>query len=401
MEHQAVLYQPQKLEVMSEQKRPVMSNSIIRLIDGVGVTSVTQEGGVLTVELPRSGFLHGKKGAFLFNLDLACETNEAQLCRGVSGMVFREIRTYVGSELVDACQENTRLIVQHFKHRRSADWFTAHGNQIGYYASATDIDGLGAQTYLMYLPDDHFLANDIDLSNLPNIKIEFEVGTSSTWSTTNTGSNPRTFTISNMKYVAVVDTTKRGPEVQDIHYTSRLVYKKPIASGETTFEWSSQLNASGVRGVEVFFYHTTDLTADSVNDKLWDTQGNSITSAKITVNSAPFSVQNALLLGATNKPLSLHLKKLMDGYGEDNSNHNQYDLLRNDFDAAADGDFVLSFPVAVEVNHREDERLVNKINDNLAISCAMTHASEAGEALVVIHQNRFVRGNINGAVASR
>ena len=64
----------------------LQSNSALRIIKTKAGQTASAENDVLEMVLPRSGYLYGGKSCFQYDLDLACDTNAAELARGVSNM---------------------------------------------------------------------------------------------------------------------------------------------------------------------------------------------------------------------------------------------------------------------------------------------------------------------------
>ena len=244
---------------------------------------------VMTFRLPMSGIL--EKNTFHLKLptNMTISANEAQWAKGVVASCIKKRVIKIGGNVVSEIDEYGKLVVKHMKYNAPQQSLLAKDIIAGYYASATDV----ASADVVFLDDPigkDFLKNSIPLflcRKGAEITIEYHLdGTTNNFTSTNTGSNARTLTITNPQ---VIYRENSCPETiakyqntgMALHFNDYFHQSTAVASGANLATISHQGWEGRLIGSESYLYHDADLANDTDNAKLWKDQINDLTGVKV------------------------------------------------------------------------------------------------------------------------
>lgn len=347
-----------------------------------GGTAIT---GASTVsfQLPNSGYWEGNKAAILYNLTINISSNEAHLARGNAWAPFNQVTVLYNNVAVWTLKDAHIFMVQYMKWRKSADWYGNAGPTIGYYSSATDV-AAAANEYILFLPDECPLSKKLDLSR-GRWALELSInGTTSEWTSTNTGSNARTFSANGFKLIAPVHNNPITSDMAQnvLHYREYRSVPLDVVNGSSTVVQSANLSSGIISGIESYFYHSADLTADTLNDKLWDTQFLACTSWSVNLGGKTLTQQP--IVPTNGCQLYYHLLNYL-GYSISDSSKPNNESLINNIDAT-DGDAV--FAMNFNYDNEAVDLSKSKISD-LRIEWRMT-VGESTKLYTFIRYDRLL-----------
>lgn len=327
---------------LPETKYSDASFEVKELIPVAGSTLTNSGESLCKIELPQSGVWYGKDAVLSFDLGLTISSNEAQLVRGNAGCVWDKMRVLVGGLVVHDYGRMGFQNVQRMKWTRPTDWITNLGPSIGYYASATDVAAATVR-YFIPMPDKCLLTKNLPLFKMPKIEVELILDqTTNNYTSTNTGSNARSVTVSNISLIAPI--YKATPAVKSLfakdvvgtvdtftnHYDS-------IANGATTQTFKIPVSGSSIAGFETYFLHASDVTSHTLNDKYWDTQFLSTSKVEVYVDGETLIPRG--ISGDEGVQFLYHAMRYFDY--DINSRDYQFMVPINNFDTT-DGDFVVA-----------------------------------------------------------